>query len=67
MNALSPSTNVPSDVLDARICSVMLTDDSSGVWTTALNLVDVQGESGVVSLSQSLFLWVNKEFDICHG
>ena len=32
MNAFSPSANVPSDVGDARICSVMLMDDSSGVW-----------------------------------
>ena len=31
MNALSPSANIPSDVVDARICSVMLMDDSSGV------------------------------------
>ena len=31
MNAFSPSANVPSDVVDARICSVMLMDDSSGV------------------------------------
>ena len=31
MNAFSPSANVPSDVVDARICSVMLMDDNSGV------------------------------------
>ena len=31
MNAFSPSANVPSDGVDARICSVMLMDDSSGV------------------------------------
>ena len=31
MIAFSPSANVPSDVVDARICSVMLMDDSSGV------------------------------------
>ena len=31
MNAFSPSANVPSDVVDARICSLMLMDDSSGV------------------------------------
>ena len=31
MNAFSPSAKVPSDVVDARICSVMLMDDSSGV------------------------------------
>ena len=31
MNAFSPSANVPSDVVDARICSVMVMDDSSGV------------------------------------
>ena len=31
MNAFSPSAKVPSDVVDARFCSVMLTDDSSGV------------------------------------
>ena len=31
MNAFSPSANVPSDVVDARICRVMLMDDSSGV------------------------------------
>ena len=31
MNAFSPSANVLSDVVDARICSVMLMDDSSGV------------------------------------
>ena len=31
MNAVSPSANVPSDVVDARICSVTLMDDSSGV------------------------------------
>ena len=31
INAFSPSANVPSDVVDARICSVMLMDDSSGV------------------------------------
>ena len=29
MNAFSPSANVPSDVADARTCSVMLMDDSS--------------------------------------
>ena len=42
MNAFSPSANVPSDVVDARICSVMLMDDSSGVWATALNLVYIR-------------------------
>ena len=31
MNAISPSANVPSDVVDGRICSVLLMDDSSGV------------------------------------
>ena len=31
MNAFSPSANVPSDAVDARICSVMLMDDSCGV------------------------------------
>ena len=31
MNAFSPSANVPSDVVDARICCVMLMDDSPGV------------------------------------
>ena len=31
MNAFSPSVNVPSEAVDARICSVMLMDDSSGV------------------------------------
>ena len=31
MNALSPSAKVPSDEVDARICSVMLMDDNSGV------------------------------------
>ena len=31
MNAFSPAANVPSDGVDARICSVMLMDDSSGV------------------------------------
>ena len=31
VNAFSPSAKVPSDVVDARICSVMLMDDSSGV------------------------------------
>ena len=41
-NAFSPSANIPSEAVDARICSVMLMDDSSGVWTTALSLVDVR-------------------------
>ena len=31
INAFSPSANVPSRVVDAGICSVMLMDDSSGV------------------------------------
>ena len=31
MNAFSPSAKVPSDVVDARICSVLLMDDISGV------------------------------------
>ena len=31
MNAFSPSANVPSEVVDACICSVMLMDDSSSV------------------------------------
>ena len=42
MNAFSPSANVPSDVVDARICSVMLTDGKLWRWATALNLVDVR-------------------------
>ena len=31
MNAFSPSANVPCNAVDARICSVVLMDDSSGV------------------------------------
>ena len=31
MNAFSPSANVPSEVVDVRICNVMLVDDNSGV------------------------------------
>ena len=31
MNAFSPSANVSSEAIDARICSVILMDDSSGV------------------------------------
>ena len=31
MNAFSKSANVPFDVIDAKICSVMLMDDKSGV------------------------------------
>ena len=42
MNAFSPSANVPSEVVDAKICRVMLMDDSSGVLATALNLVYVR-------------------------
>ena len=31
MNALSPLAEIPSDVVDVKICSVMLMDDNSGV------------------------------------
>ena len=31
MNAFFPSANVPSEVVEARICTVMLMEDSSGV------------------------------------
>ena len=42
MNAFSPSANVPFDVVDARICSVMLMDDSSGVGQLRSISIDVQ-------------------------